>query len=64
VRLVTQDGTRVSYDAVAASYAEALSDELSRKPLDRALLAAFAEQVREVGRGEARVWDVGCGPAK
>jgi len=59
---VTQDGTRVSYDAVAASYAEALGDELSRKPLDRALLAAFAEQVREVGRGEARVWDVGCGP--
>jgi len=50
VRLVTQDGTRVSYDAVAASYAEALGGELSRKPLDRALQAAFAEQVREVGR--------------
>ena len=39
MRLVTQDGTRVSYDAVAASYAEALSDELSRKPLNRALAA-------------------------
>jgi ubiquinone/menaquinone biosynthesis C-methylase UbiE len=62
VRLVTQDQTRVSYDAVAAAYAEALSDELGRKPLDRALLTAFAEQVREVGRGERRVWDVGCGP--
>jgi trans-aconitate methyltransferase len=22
----------------------------------------FAGQVREVGRGESRVWDVGCGP--
>jgi ubiquinone/menaquinone biosynthesis C-methylase UbiE len=62
VRLVTQDQTQASYDAVAAAYAEALSDELGHKPLDRALLTAFAEQVREVGRGETRVWDVGCGP--
>jgi ubiquinone/menaquinone biosynthesis C-methylase UbiE len=62
VRLVTQGQTRASYDAVAPAYAEALSDELARKPLDRALLTAFAEQVREVGRGESRVWDVGCGP--
>ena len=59
---MTQDRTRASYDAVAAAYAEALSDELEGKPLDRALLAVFAEQVREVGRGESRVWDVGCGP--
>jgi ubiquinone/menaquinone biosynthesis C-methylase UbiE len=59
---VTQDRTQASYDAVAAAYAEALSDELRRKPLDRALLTVFAEQVREVGRGESRVWDVGCGP--
>jgi ubiquinone/menaquinone biosynthesis C-methylase UbiE len=59
---MTQDQTRASYDAVAAAYAEVLSDELVRKPLDRALLTAFAEQVREVGRGETRVWDVGCGP--
>jgi SAM-dependent methyltransferase len=62
VRLVTQDRTRASYDAVAAAYAEALGDELGGKPLDRALLAVFAEQVRDVGRGESRVWDVGCGP--
>ena len=54
--------TRASYDAVAAAYAEAMSDELRRKPLDRALLTAFAEQVREPGRDDARVWDVGCGP--
>jgi hypothetical protein len=43
VRLVTQDRTRASYDAVAVAYAEALSDELGRKPLDRALLTAFAD---------------------
>ena len=54
--------TRASYDAVAAAYAEAMSDELRRKPLDRAVLTAFAEQVREPGRDDARVWDVGCGP--
>ena len=54
--------TRAGYDAVAAAYAEAMSDELRRKPLDRALLTAFAEQVREPGRDDARVWDVGCGP--
>jgi len=59
---MTQGQTRASYDAVAPAYAEALSDELARKPLDRALLTAFAEQVRAVGRGETRVWDVGCGP--
>jgi hypothetical protein len=34
--------TRASYDAVAAAYADALSDELRGKPLDRALLGAFA----------------------
>jgi trans-aconitate methyltransferase len=27
-----------------------------------AVAAAYAEQVREVGRGQSRVWDVGCGP--
>jgi SAM-dependent methyltransferase len=71
-------GTRTSYDAVAAAYADQLSDELRRKPLDRALLTAFAEQVRADGTeqvradgtgqvqagglGRPRVWDVGCGP--
>jgi ubiquinone/menaquinone biosynthesis C-methylase UbiE len=62
---VTQDqmtAIRASYDAVAGAYAEALSDELRRKPLDRALLTAFAEQVREAAPDRARVWDVGCGP--
>jgi SAM-dependent methyltransferase len=70
--------TQASYDAVAVAYADQLSDELRRKPLDRALLTAFAEQVRTVTparptavdpsqtppsrTGRARVWDVGCGP--
>jgi ubiquinone/menaquinone biosynthesis C-methylase UbiE len=49
--------TQASYDAVAHRYAEALSDELRGKPLDRALLTAFAEQVRP-----GQVLDVGCGP--
>jgi len=56
--------TRVSYDAVAAVWADQFGDELRRKPLDRALLTAFAEQVRPAGRGPARVWDVGCGPGR
>jgi SAM-dependent methyltransferase len=64
--------TRASYDAVADAYADQFSDELRRKPLDRALLAAFAEQVsaqaagtrpaRAGGTRSARVWDIGCGP--
>jgi SAM-dependent methyltransferase len=54
--------TRWSYDAVATAYAEAFSDELRRKPLDRALLTAFAEQVQQQARARGRVWDIGCGP--
>lgn len=50
--------TRDGYDAVAADYAARFADELAAKPLDRALLGAFAELVR--GRGP--VADVGCGP--
>ena len=51
--------TKDSYDAVAGDYAERFSDELSHKPLDRAMLSAFAEQVRDAG--SRRVVDVGCG---
>jgi SAM-dependent methyltransferase len=54
--------TQASYDAVAASYADAMSDELRHKPLDRALLTAFGEQVLLAASGRGRVWDVGCGP--
>ena len=47
---MTQDRTRASYDAVAAAYAEALSHELGRKPLDRALLRLLPGPGRITGR--------------
>jgi SAM-dependent methyltransferase len=54
------DALQASYDRVAAAYAERFFDELTHKPLDRALLDCFAEQVR--GRGP--VLEVGCGPGQ
>ncbi|GAA4064866.1 class I SAM-dependent DNA methyltransferase [Nonomuraea soli] len=48
--------TRDSYDAVAADYAEKFRDELAATPIERGLLAAFAEEA--VGA----VLDVGAGP--
>jgi SAM-dependent methyltransferase len=63
---VTEDDflrtTRASYDAVAGDYAERLRDELTAKPLDRAMLAGFAELVRAAGAGP--VADVGCGTGR
>ncbi|MFY4719486.1 class I SAM-dependent methyltransferase [Streptomyces sp. LaBMicrA B280] len=50
--------TRDFYDTVAEDYAEHFANPLADKPLERALLAAFAEQV---GPGAA-VADLGCGP--
>ena len=50
--------TRDTYDRVAAEYAERIAGELAGKPLDRALLACFAEQVAGMGT----VADIGCGP--
>ena len=54
--------TRTAYDTVAADYAELLRDELAHKPLDRALLGVFAEQVQAGGGGP--VADLGCGPGR
>jgi ubiquinone/menaquinone biosynthesis C-methylase UbiE len=54
--------TRSSYDTVAADYAELLKDELGSRPLDMAMLAAFAERVRADGGGP--VADLGCGPGR
>lgn len=48
----------MTWDPLAEEYARRFLDELDHKPLDRALLATFADAVR--GRG--RVLDVGCGP--
>src|SRR5262245_23630719 len=51
------ESARDSYDRVAQRYASHLLDELDRKPLDRALLAAF-EQTAPPGP----IADLGCGP--
>jgi SAM-dependent methyltransferase len=52
------DQVRADYDRLAVAYADAFTGELAGKPLDRALLAVLADEVR--GRG--RVADLGCGP--
>jgi SAM-dependent methyltransferase len=54
--------TRASYDAVAADYAVRFRDELAGKPLDRAMLARFAELVRAADAGPAA--DIGCGAGR
>jgi SAM-dependent methyltransferase len=54
--------TRASYDAVATDYAERFGDELAAKPLDRAMLAGFAELVRSAGA--LPVADIGCGTGR
>ncbi|HET8908063.1 MAG TPA: class I SAM-dependent methyltransferase [Ktedonobacterales bacterium] len=50
--------TRATYDRVAEEYATRIADELTGKPLDRALLTCYAEQVAGLGT----VADMGCGP--
>ncbi|MEU5806069.1 class I SAM-dependent methyltransferase [Streptomyces sp. HUAS TT3] len=58
---------RASYDAVAVDYARLLGSELDGRPLDRAMLTAFAECVRGEGGGGAggrAVADLGCGPGR
>jgi len=54
--------TRASYDAVATGYAERFGAELNARPLDRAMLAGFAERVLAAGGGP--VADVGCGTGR
>jgi ubiquinone/menaquinone biosynthesis C-methylase UbiE len=56
-RATRAERTRDSYDAVAVDYAAHLSDELSYKPLDRALLAMVVEVA-----GDHPIADLGCGP--
>ncbi len=51
--------TRAFYDAVAEAYVERFGVGMT-KPLERALLGAFAELVRDTGP----VADVGCGPGR
>jgi SAM-dependent methyltransferase len=52
------DAVRTSYDRVAQNYVAMGMGDLSPTPWLRAALAAFAEDVRELGP----VLDVGCGP--
>lgn len=54
--------TAAAYDAMAVRYAEFVLGELDRRPLERAVLAAFAEHVRASGGG--RVADLGCGEGR
>jgi ubiquinone/menaquinone biosynthesis C-methylase UbiE len=49
---------RENYDRIASEYTRRLFDELNHKPLDRELLARFAEKVKSRGK----VCDMGCGP--
>ncbi len=56
----TAHATAQAYNDVAALYAELVRDALDHLPLDRAVLAAFAESVRAAGAGP--VGDLGCGP--
>nr|BFD90321.1 class I SAM-dependent methyltransferase [Kitasatospora sp. Xyl93] len=53
---------RESYDTVAADYVRLVVPPEGMDPLSRAMLAAFAELVRESGGGE--VADLGCGPGR
>lgn len=54
------DTTRASYDAIARAYADNLFNELQGKPLDRALLNRFVEEVQPLGVAV----DMGCGPGQ
>ncbi|MGW5868568.1 class I SAM-dependent DNA methyltransferase [Streptomyces sp. NPDC055239] len=54
--------TADAYDAVAVLYDELFRDALDARPLDRALLAAFAELVLTNGAGP--VAELGCGPGQ
>lgn len=57
----TAAAVRTAYDGVAARYAELFADPMLRDyPLERGLLAAFAELVHANGGGP--VADLGCGP--
>lgn len=57
--MTSEYDTRVFYDAIAEDYADLFRSEPS-SPMDRAVLAAFAELVGAGGR----VADLGCGPGR
>ncbi|MFI6416559.1 class I SAM-dependent methyltransferase [Streptomyces sp. NPDC050842] len=55
--------TRRSYDTVAVDYERLLGAQLASTPLDRAMLAAFVEQVNALD-GPRTVADLGCGTGR
>ncbi|GAA3907259.1 class I SAM-dependent methyltransferase [Streptomyces lacrimifluminis] len=54
--------TRVFYDAIAEDYFDRFRAGHAAQPLERAVLAAYAEFVRGSGGGSGQVADLGCGP--
>ncbi|WP_193070518.1 class I SAM-dependent methyltransferase [Brevibacterium sp. FME37] len=54
--------TRASYDAIAETYTDWIAAELTAKPHDRAVLAAFSELVLSTGKPKAL--EIGCGPGR
>ncbi len=57
--MTAAEDIRRAYDTIAVEYADMFRTELDRRPLERALLAAFAELV-----GDRPVADLGCGPGR
>ncbi|MEU2074417.1 class I SAM-dependent methyltransferase [Streptomyces sp. NPDC013489] len=60
--LDTLAATRDAYDAIATVYQQQFQDSLRDRPLERAMLGAFAELVRSTDDGRGEVADLGCGP--
>jgi SAM-dependent methyltransferase len=61
LQLIMSDSTnetRQGYDKLAEEYVSHIFNELEHKPLDRALLNHFADEVKDKGI----VCDIGCGP--
>jgi SAM-dependent methyltransferase len=54
--------TRISYDTVAANYADLVRDAATDNAQLRSALTVLAEQVRALGGGP--VADIGCGPGQ
>ncbi|WP_419994984.1 class I SAM-dependent DNA methyltransferase [Streptomyces boninensis] len=54
--------TRAGYDAIAEDYVDFARGALEAKPIERAVLAAFADFVRDGGGG--RVAEIGCGTGR
>ncbi|MDW4910255.1 class I SAM-dependent methyltransferase [Streptomyces sp. ADMS] len=56
--------TRVFYDAIAEDYSAHFRSAGAGGPVERALMAAYAEFVRGSGGDGGQVADLGCGPGR